>query len=284
MDKNILLSRMNRSYFFRIGIIGIIFIFIACYLLPMLLPWDPIATEITMRFRPPEGLQNGLQGHIFGTDHLGRDVLMRLLIGGQYSFRLAFFVVVLQMSIGTVLGLVSGYVGGWVDQVIMRACDTVLSIPGMVLAIAVMAILGTSTRNLILVMTISGWVQLCKVTRNNVRVVKQQEFVSASKILGAKLPHIMFTQIFPNVTTNIIILSSQRIGMTIIMESSLSYLNLGIQAPAPSWGNMISTGRQFLTTQPWLILVPGFALMMSVLSFNFLGDGLRDILDTKRKI
>ncbi|MDR0468602.1 MAG: ABC transporter permease [Peptococcaceae bacterium] len=284
MDAKILLMRMKRNTFFKIGVVGIIFIFIACYILPMFIEWDPISTAVTQRFKPPEGFANGFKGHVFGTDHLGRDVLIRLLIGGQYSFRLAFIVVVLQMSIGAVLGIVSGYMGGTIDTLIMRACDAMLSIPGMVLAIAVMAILGTSTRNLILVMTISGWVQLCKVTRNEVRVVKQQEFVMASKILGAKLPHIMFTQIFPNVTTNIIILSSQRMGMTIIMESSLSYLNLGIQAPAPSWGNMISTGRQFLTTQPWLILVPGFALMLTVLSFNFLGDGIRDILDRKRKI
>ncbi|MCL2121325.1 MAG: ABC transporter permease [Clostridiales bacterium] len=284
MDKKILFGRMRRSYFFMIGITGILIIFALCYLLPVLIEWDPVATSIVNRFIPPEYFQDGLRGHVFGTDHLGRDVLIRLLIGGQYSFRLAFVVVVLQMSIGTVMGIVSGYAGGWVDVLIMRICDTMLSIPGLVLAIAVMAILGASTLNLILVMTISGWVQLCKVTRNNVRVVKQQEFVFASKGLGANTWRTMFIEIFPNVTTNILILGSQRIGMTIIMESSLSYLNLGIQAPAPSWGNMISTGRQFLVTQPWLILAPGFFLMLSVLSFNFLGDGLRDVLDTKRRV
>jgi peptide/nickel transport system permease protein len=188
------------------------------------------------------------------------------------------------MSIGTVLGILSGYLGGWADMVIMRACDAFMSMPSMILAVAVMAILGPSERNLIFVLTVSSWVQLCKVTRNNVRVVKRQEFVLASRDLGAKLSHIMFSQILPNVTTNIIIICSQRIGMIIILEASLSYLGLGIQPPAPSWGNMISVGRQFLTTQPWLILAPGLALMLAVLSFNFLGDGIRDILDTRRKM
>ena len=284
MDKKILFSRMRRSYFFRIGVVGIIIIFFACYIGPLFLDWDPVANSLLDKFTAPEGFSKGLQGHIVGTDSLGRDVLMRLLIGGQFSFRLAFIVVVLQMSFGAIMGIIAGYLGGWVDVVIMRLCDAVLSIPGIVLSMAIIAILGTSYRNLIIVMTISGWVQLCKVTRNEVRVVKQQEFVLASRAIGAGLPHIMFTQIFPNITTNIIILSSQRIGMTIIMEASLSYLNLGIQPPTPSWGSMISAGRQYLATQPWLIVAPGCALMLAVLSFNFLGDGIRDVLDTKRKV
>lgn len=284
MDKKILLSRMKKSIFFNIGIIGIIFIILLCYVGPLFIEWDPYTTSVTDRFLAPEGFKNGLKGHILGTDAVGRDMLIRLLIGGQYSFRLAFFVVILQVSIGTVLGLLAGYIGGWVDMIIMRACDALMAMPTMIISIAVIAILGQSLTNLIFIMTLSGWVQLCKVTRNNVSVVKKQEFVSASKALGAKLPHIVFSQIFPNVTTNIIILGSQRIGMTIIVEASLSYLNLGIKPPAPSWGNMISLGRNYLVTQPWMILVPGFTLMIAVLSFNFLGDGIRDILDTKRKI
>ena len=283
MNKKILLSRMRRSYFFRVGLICFITVVAVCYLLPLFIKWDPTANALRDRFLPPEYFKNGLNGHILGTDQLGRDVLARLLLGGQYSFRLAVFVVFLQTVIGTVLGIVAGYFGGWVDTVVMRACDAMMAMPSLILAICVMAILGPSMRNLVIVLTFSGWVQLCKITRNNVRVVKQQEFVLASKALGAKGGHIMFRQIFPNVTTNIIIISSQRIGLVILLESSLSFLNLGIQAPAPSWGNMIAAGRMYLTTQPWLIVVPGIALMMSVLSFNFLGDGIRDVLDTKRK-
>jgi peptide/nickel transport system permease protein len=165
----------------------------------------------------------------------------------------------------------------------MRTCDVFLAIPNLILAIAVMAVLGPNTFNLVMVLTFSGWVQLCKVIRNNVMVIKKQEFVQASKALGAKGFHIMFRQIFPNVTTNMLIIGSQRFGITILLESTLSFLNLGVQPPAPSWGNMISAGRQYLATQSWVVLAPGFALMLTVLAFNFLGDGLRDVLDPKRK-
>ena len=284
MNKTILLSRMRQSYFFMVGLFLLIFIFVICYIGPVITGGDPIANNLRERLSPPEGLRNGLDGHVLGTDQLGRDVLARILVGGQYSFRLAFFVVFLQFVIGSFLGLVSGYFSGWLDAVIMRACDVLLAMPTLIVAIAVLAILGTSYMNLVLVLTISGWVQLCKVTRNNVRIVKLQEFVLASKALGAKRFHIMFRQIFPNVTTQIIVITSQRIGLVILMESQLSFLGLGIQAPAPSWGNMISDGRAFLATHPWLVVVPGIALMLAVLSFNFMGDGLRDIFDTKRRV
>lgn len=284
MNKKILFSRMRRSYFFKIGLTGVLLIFICCYILPLFIEWDPVTNSLQERFLPPDGLAKGLEGHILGTDQLGRDLLIRLLIGGQFSFRLAFFVVLLQTTIGATMGILSGYFGGWVDVVIMRACDALMSMPALIMAIAVLAVLGTSPTNMVIVLTLSGWVQLCKVTRNNVRVVRGQEFVLASKALGAKGLHIMFRQILPNVTTHIVVIASQRIGLVILLEASLSFLNLGIQPPMPSWGNMIATGREFLMTQPWLIMVPGFGLMLSVLSFNFLGDGIRDILDTKRKI
>jgi len=284
MDMKIIFSRMRRSYFFIIGFICLIFICVACYIMPNFIPWEPMTNSLPERFIAPEYFRNGLDGHILGTDSLGRDVLIRLLIGGQYSFRLAFLSVVLQMILGSVLGILSGYFAGWVDTLIMRTCDALLAMPSLVLAIAIMAILGPSTRNLVFVLTISGWVQLCKITRNNVSVVKQLEFVSASRALGAGGWHIMFRQIFPNVTTNIIIITSQRMGFVILMEASLSFLNLGVPAPAPSWGNMINAGRQYLVTQPWLIVAPGVALMLAVLAFNFLGDGIRDVLDTKRKV
>jgi ABC-type dipeptide/oligopeptide/nickel transport system permease subunit len=255
-----------------------------CFIFPMFLPWSAEESNIAARLMPPEWFSRGLEGHILGTDQLGRDVLTRLLIGGQFSFSLALVVVTINMTVGTVMGLISGYFGGWVDRIIMRLCDALMSMPTMILAIAIIAILGRSTTNLIIVMTITGWDGLCRITRNNVRVVKNREFALASTALGAKSSHIMFSQIFPNVSTTVIIIASQRIAGTIMLESSLSFLGLGVMPPAASWGVMISHGRQFLTTHPWLIIVPGFALMIAVLSSNFLGDGVRDILDTKRKI
>ena len=188
----------------------------------------------------------------------------------------------LQVFFGSVLGILAGYLGGWVDKVIMRACDVFLAIPNIILAIAVMSVMGTSVFNLIAVLTISGWVRYCKVVRNNVMVVKKQEFVSASKVLGASGLHIMFTQILPNITTPIIILASSRFGNCILVEATLSFLNLGIPAPTPSWGNMIADGRSYLSIYPWMVFAPGIALMITILAFNFLGDGLRDVLDPKK--
>lgn len=284
MSRKTLFLRARRSIFFMTGIIGVLFILLACIVLPNFLPWEPTANDLRSTFLPPEGFKHGLNGHIFGTDSLGRDLLVRLLVGGQYSMRVSFLSVLLSSFIGVVLGLLAGYFGGWVNTIIMRLCDTLLAIPAMILAIAVLAVLGVSEINLIFVMTFSSWVSQCKIVRNEVNVLKRREFVLASKALGAKGPHIMFRQIFPNTTTNLLILSSQRFGMMILIESGLSFLGLGIMAPAPSWGGMISAGRAYLVTSPQMIIVPGVALMLTVLSFNFLGDGLRDVLDTKRKV
>ena len=284
MNRNLILNRMLHSYFFMTGIICLVLVLLVIHVMPIFIEWDPISTSLTERFVAPEYFANGLKGHILGTDQLGRDILIRLLVGGQYSFRLAFICVPIITFIGCVLGIVAGYFGGWIDVVIMRLCETMMAIPSLIMAIAIIAILGQSFTILVLVLCIGGWVQLTKLVRNNVRIVKDREFVLASKALGAKGSHIMFKQIFPNITTQIIVLTSQRVGGIILMESSLSYLNLGIAMPAPSWGNMMSQGRQYLTTQPWMIVVPGIALMISVLACNFTGDGIRDVLDTKRKV
>ena len=273
---------MKGNPFFVIGAILALVILIVCFCSPLFIRFNPIVNSTAEKLHSPEGLKNGLSGHIFGTDQLGRDVLSRLLIGGRFSLLIAFIVVILQTLIGTILGIIAGYIGGIVDSVIMRLCDVFLAIPNLILAIAIMSVLGSSPKNLVIVLVVSGWVSYCKVTRNSVRVVKNQDFVHASQVMGAGKMHIMMTQIFPNVTTNLIILASQEIGNTILIEAALSFLRLGIQPPTPSWGNMISTGRTYLMVRPWLVLVPGIALMLTVLAFNFLGDGLRDVFDPKR--
>ena len=284
MDKKILWSRVKRSYFMRVSFVGLVVIILLTYVLPLFLPWDPIQNDLLNRFAPPDWFSKGLQGHILGTDSLGRDMLMRLCVGGQFSFWLAMVCLVITLAIGVTLGLLSGYLGGIVDMLIMRLCDAALAIPNLVLSMAIMAVLGRTVTNLIISMTIFSWVNICKVTRNQVRIVKHSEFIMASKALGGKLPHIIFRQIFPNVTTNLLIQGSQRVGATITQEAGLSYLNLGLAPPQASWGGMISGGRQYLAVYPWMIMAPGIFLFLSVMTFNFLGDGLRDVLDTKRKI
>lgn len=268
---------MRGSNFFVVGFVVAVLIVLSLILVPFFVSHNPTASSLAERLLAP-----GTKEHLLGTDQLGRDVLSRLMVGGRFSLMISILVVTISCLLGTTVGIIAGYVGGKVDMVIMRLCDVFLSIPSMVLAIAVMAILGTSTFNLVMVLIIGGWVQYCKVTRNNVLVIKSMEFTKASKVFGANNRHIMFTQILPNVTTPLIILFTCQIGETIMLEAGLSFLSLGIQPPEPSWGNMIAGGRDYLATNPWLILAPGIALMITVLAFNFLGDGLRDVLDPKR--
>lgn len=282
MDKKIVISRMLHSKFFMVGAVTAIVIILLSVFSSVIVQYDPLTNNLAERLMAPEYFARGLQGHVFGTDEAGRDIFSRLLLGSRYSLTIAAVVVFVAAFIGTVLGAVSGYFGGAVDAVIMRLCDIMMAIPNLVLAIAVMAVLGPNIFNLVIVLIITTWVQYCKVTRNNVMVVKNTEFVKASQVLGASRMHIMFSQIFPNVTTQLIILISQQLGWTILTEASLSFLSLGVQPPTPSWGNMIADGRNFLITNPWLVMVPGVALMVTVLAFNFLGDGLRDVLDPKR--
>ncbi len=282
MSRKIIISRMLKSKFFMVGMLTALAIVLLSVFSPFIVQFDPVTNSLKERLIPPQYLSQGLSGHIFGTDDLGRDIFSRLLLGSRYSLFIATMVVSVAAIIGTILGAVAGYFGGKVDMLIMRACDIMMAIPNLVLAIAVMAILGPNIFNLIIVLIITSWVQYCKLTRNNVMVVKNIEFVKASQVLGASQWHIMFKQIFPNVTTQLIILISQQFGWTILTEASLSFLSLGVQPPTPSWGNMIADGRNFLITSPWMVFAPGIALMLTVLAFNFLGDGLRDVLDPKR--
>lgn len=282
MNRKIVISRMLKSKFFMVGALTAVIVILLSVFSPLIVKFDPVTNSLKERLIAPEYLKNGLNGHVLGTDDMGRDIFSRLLLGSRYSLFIAAMVVSFAAIIGTILGAISGYAGGKIDMIIMRACDIMMAIPNLVLAIAVMAILGPNIFNMIIVLIITTWVQYCKITRNNVMIVKNIEFVKASQVLGASKKHIMFSQILPNITTQLIILTSQQFGWTILTEASLSFLSLGVQPPTPSWGNMIADGRNFLVTSPWLVFAPGIALMIVVLAFNFLGDGLRDVLDPKR--
>ncbi len=282
MDKKIIIRRMRKSTFFMVGFVLVVLLVLLAILAPHIVRFDPTANSLAEKFVAPEWFSKGLDGHILGTDQMGRDILTRLLVGAGSSFLIATAVVAISTVIGTVLGLISGYFGGIVDTVIMRTTEVFLSIPQIVLAIAVVALIGASLPNLVLVLVITSWTGYAKLTRNNVLVVRNQEFVSAAKIVGSSPMRIIFRQVLPNVTTPLLIRVSQNFGFTILVEATLSFLNLGIQPPAPSWGNMIAGSRQYLTTAPWTVFAPGVALMITVLAFNFLGDGLRDVLYPKR--
>jgi ABC-type dipeptide/oligopeptide/nickel transport systems, permease components len=274
---------MRKSKFFLAGAIIVSFIIIMAIISPAIIVHNPIATDLTKRLLPPEFLARGWHGNIFGTDPLGQDILTRLLIGSRMSLMISIVVVLATAFVGTVLGVVSGFYGKTVDMVIMRIADIQMSIPPTVLAIAVIAVLGTSITNLIIVLIITGWPSYTRVVRSNVMVMRNVEFIQASRALGSSNMRIMFTQVLPNVLTALIILMSQNFGRIILVEASMSFLGLGVPLPTPSWGSMISEGREYLTTAPWVVIAPGCTLMLAVLGFNFLGDGVRDILDPKSK-
>ena len=283
MSRKELFRRMRKSKFFIIGSIIVIFLVLCAVFGPMIINWNPTKVSLRERLVSPRWFADGLKGHILGTDGVGQDILSHIFSGARISLWVAFCGVSIPCIIGTTLGLLAGYYGGKVDMLVMRLIDIQQSMPAMILAIAVMAVLGASLTNLIMVLVITGWVGHARMARATVMKVRDQEFIRASKVLGATDRHIIFTQILPNCLTPLIIQASMQVGQVITMEASLSFLGCGVPPTVPTWGMMISDGRTYLTTAPWTALIPGFALMLTVLGFNFLGDGVRDVLDPKNK-
>ena len=281
--ENQTIKQLFRSKFFVIGLVVCTILIVLSIISPWIISYDPLKTELNNKLIPPRWLADGFKGHILGTDSLGRDILARILIGSRYSFFVSISAVAISASIGILLGLFAGYSGGWIDNLIMRIGDVQLSIPNLLLAITVVAILGPAIQNVILVMVLTIWVQYARVIRSSVIVSKSMEYVSASKILGASNSWILFRQIFPNVLTPCLVLASQQIGWMIFLEATMSFLGMGVPSPTPSWGTMISLGRNYLYIAPWVVLVPGIALMITVLAFNFIGDGVRDAFDPKMR-
>lgn len=283
MQKSELFRRMRKNKFFIAGVIMLLLMLLLVLIGPYLTPFDPRESSLSARHIKPEWFIHGFQGHILGTDALGRDVFSRLVNGGRLSLIIAITCVLINAVSGSLLGLVAGFFGGRVDNVIMRVCEIMLSLPQTILCICIMALLGARVSNLILVTSLTGWVGFCRMARGTVLSIRKSEYVSASRVLGAKNLRIILEQVLPNVLTPLIIMVSQNLGFNILNEASLSYLGCGIPISTPSWGNMISAGREYLTTASWTVIVPGLALMFMVLTFNFLGDGIRDILDPHNK-
>lgn len=283
MKKSELFRRMKKSKFFIIGAVIAAIVIIAAFTSPLFVVHDPIQSDLRKRLIPPEFFAGGIQGYILGTDALGQDIFTRLVMGCRISLLIAAAGVLIPAVIGTALGAVAGYFGGAIDNIIMRICDIQLSIPTMVLAITVMAIFGNSVPNLLLVLAVVGWTSYTRVVRGSVMGIRNSEFIQASRVLGASNARILITQILPCVLTPLIILMSQQIGFVILTEANLSFLGMGVPLPQPSLGSMIADGREYIATAPWTVVVPGITLMIIVLAFNFLGDGVRDILDPRNK-
>jgi len=244
---------------------------------PALAPGDPIKNSLLDRLTPPTWGGE----HPLGTDTLGRDVASRLLHGARVSLLVGFSAVLLAGASGVVLGLVSGWYRGWLDDVLMRLGDVQLAFPVLVLAVAVLAVLGASVVNLILVLGVTGWITYARIVRGEVLTLRERDFVAAARALGADDTWILRRHLLPNVLPPITVVATFSVARTIVAEASLSFLGLGIPAPAPSWGAMLDEGRNYITTGWWLALFPGLAILLLVLGINLVGDWLRDVLDPR---
>ena len=244
---------------------------------PLVSPYDPLATDFLAVRKAPT------LAHLFGTDEIGRDVLARVIYGARASLLAGVVSVVIALGLGVPVGLVSGYAGRWIDGVLMRITDAMLACPFLILAIALAAFLGPSLTNAMIAIGISTMPIFVRLTRAQTMAVKVEDYVEAAKALGNRHSRILLRHILPNILPPLMVQATLAIAQAIIAEASLSFLGLGQQPPAPSWGSMLNTAKSFLEQAPWMALWPGLAIFLAVLSFNLLGDGLRDALDPRRR-
>ena len=256
------------------GIILLIVLIAICA--PLLSPYDPYESAIQNSLLPPSA------EHYFGTDKLGRDIFTRILYGARISITMALTVVIISSGLGTLIGVISAYVGGKVDTVIMRLTDVFLAFPGIVLAIAIAGVLGGSAVNAVLAVVIVGWTKYARLARSMTLKVKQQDFLAAAITNGTRPIAMIRRHILPNIIPIIIITAALDIGALMMELAGLSFLGFGAQPPTPEWGLMLNEGRQLIQTAPWLMIFPGLAIVIVVAVFNLWGDSLRDIMDPRK--
>jgi peptide/nickel transport system permease protein len=271
---------LNRNALTRASLVVMIILLILSIISPYIIPYP---LDIWVNTDPANSLQAPSWSHIFGTDELGRDLFSRILYGVKISISTAIIAVGFAVVIGSVLGAIAGTIGGWVDEVIMRICDAFLSFPPLLLAIATSAMLGPSLENAQLSIIISWWPWYTRLLRGQAISVKEKPFVKAAEAIGTKKLRIMFSHIVPNCISPIIIQASMDMGSVILTIASLSFLGLGAQPPTPEWGLMVATGKSYFMNAWWYGIFPGLAIFIAVLTFNLLGDGLREILDPKTR-
>ena len=277
-----MLARLvGRSPLAGVGALIVGLVIVAALAAPLLVTTDPIDQDLTVVLRPPFWMEDGSVRHPLGTDHLGRDVYSRLVYGARISLTISVLAALLGAAAGVAAGLVAGYLGGWVDAVIMRIVDLNLAFPLILLALAVVALLGASLRNLIIVMAITTWMIYARVVRGLTLSLREQEFVQAIRALGAHDTRVIARHVLPNVLPPVMVILTLEVARVILMESALSFLGLGVPPPTPTWGRMLAEGRDYLTVAGWISIFPGIAIMVTVLGINFLGDGLRDLLDPR---
>jgi peptide/nickel transport system permease protein len=244
-------------------------------------PYDPLKGSLAKRLKPPVWQQGGSIEHPLGTDKLGRDIVSRIIHGARVSLMVSLVAIFVGGAIGTTLGLISGYFGGWVDSVLMRLVDISLSLPTILLALVLVAAVGPSFGTVIAVLVILLWARYARLVRGETLGIKERDFIARARVAGASHTRIMTRYIFPNVVNSLIVLATLQVGYVILLESALSFLGAGLPRPTPAWGLMIADGRELIVTAWWVSMFPGLAIMLTVLSLNLLGDWLRDHLDPK---
>jgi peptide/nickel transport system permease protein len=287
-ESNALVRVRKRTSFWRrlarhrvalISLVFLAFMALAAILAPYISPYDPYAMSLGNGGLPPS------LEHPLGTDKLGRDTLTRVFVGGRVSIAVALCAVAISSSLGTVLGLIAGFRGGWVDTIIMRITDIFMAFPLFVLLIVLVSMLGSSARNVVLILGFFSWMSVARLVRGQVLSVMTEPYIEAATSTGAKSGQLLLRHVLPNSFVPIVVASTLGVANAMLSEAALSFLGLGIQPPTPSWGNMLNTAQslQVLVNEPWVWIGPGAAIALTVLSINFLGDGLRDALDPHAK-
>ncbi len=258
-------------------------ILIAFALAAILAPWlpipDPNAMDLSSRLLPPVWERDGNWGHVLGTDFLGRDMAARLLVGGRLTLMIGFLAVVVSGTLGTTLGLLAGYHGGWLDYGISRIVDAQLAIPFLLMAMAIIVSRGRSIEGLIVALSFIGWAKYARIIRSETLALRQRPFVLGLRVAGAGSPRILFLHILPNISRTLIVVTTLEVGTMILTESALSFLGLGVVPPDISWGAMLAEGRTYMNSSWWLIILPGLAITFIVVLVNFLGDALQSAYD-----
>ena len=265
-----------------LGVLIVGMVLLVAIVAPYLAPHDPFAQDLNLRLTPPEWMDGGSPAHLFGTDQLGRDYLSRLMYGARISMTIGVFTVITSGLIGITLGLLGGYFGGRVDDVVMFIITCRLSIPLILVALTVVALVGSSLTVVILTLGLLLWERFAVVSRTTTMQVRNLDFIAAAHAAGASRAHILLREVLPNILTHLVVVATLEMALAILLEAALSFLGLGVPPPLPSWGLMIAEGKDYMFFDPWVIMIPGIALFVLVLGINLLGDGLRDLLGTGR--
>lgn len=272
-------TRFRRHRLAIAGAAVILILALTCFLGPFLLPFDETHIDVMNRFAPPLA-----SAHLLGTDELGRDMLARLMMGGRISLGIGFTVMAIAIAIGTGVGMIAGYHGGAIGSVLMRVVDAILCFPTIFLLLALAALIKPGLTSMVLLIAATSWMNVARIVEAQIKALRDQDYAAAARSFGASHLRVMLRELLPNAMAPIVVAATLNVARAILLESYVSFLGYGIQPPAASWGNMLNNAQIYLTSAPWLAILPGIAITLAVTSFNFTGDGLRDALDPRMDI